>query len=106
MPAGYTGYILAAAANPTPAAFTGDDEGEGDGVGSYPEKVLLPLASFDTMYIWGHDELPAGGGARRVEGGGGGGGGATEAGGAGAGDVVIRGVEEWVGWAEKVSSLS
>jgi ribonuclease H2 subunit C len=45
-------------------------------------KVCSELASFDAITVWGHEQVPE----------------------SASGDGVLRGIEEWVGWAGKINS--
>ena len=54
-----------------------EEEGEEE---QEPTKVVEEIAQFDEMVIWGHEELAADD------------------------DIFVRGVEEWIGFAEAMHS--
>ncbi|MCJ1287725.1 hypothetical protein MMC26_007077 [Xylographa opegraphella] len=70
---------------PTTAKSTvEDDEGEGGDDGEddiEPTKVLEEVATFDEILVWGHEQVP------------------------GEDDVFVRGVQEWLGFAEAMHSV-
>ncbi|KAF8421211.1 ribonuclease H2 non-catalytic subunit-domain-containing protein [Tirmania nivea] len=89
VPEGYTGLVLATIPNPSPPprGNAGEEAGDEDEEEA-PQNVLTPLAQFRNVVVWGHDELPT----------------AVAAGGPG-GDLVMRGVQEWLAWAGMIHGI-
>ena len=58
-----------------------DDEEEGDEDETEPVKMLEEIGSFDEVVVWGHEQVPA------------------------EDDVFVRGMEEWIGFAEAMHSV-
>ena len=73
--------ILPPATPDTPLLPDHEDEDEVHEPGPEPVKVLEGNSTFDHMIVWGHDTLPA------------------------ADDPFVKGVEEWIAFAEAVSLL-
>ncbi len=87
VPRGYTGTVIReAVAEPRDQRRSSEpDAGSREGEGEEEEEVqdemksLESVASFEEMVIWGHEAVPEGD------------------------DAFVKGVEEWVGFAEAVS---
>lgn len=58
----------------------GEDEDE-DEDEAEPVKILEEIGSFDKVMVWGHEQVPAGD------------------------DVFVRGMEEWIGFAEAIHGV-
>ena len=93
LPAGYIGAVLQKTdtlviEKPEPAAVRQeeDDENLMEDITAQPEKietrVMKQQSSFGEIMVWGHEMVPEDG------------------------DVYVKGVQEWIGFAEAVSSCS
>ncbi|KAH8696096.1 ribonuclease H2 non-catalytic subunit-domain-containing protein [Talaromyces proteolyticus] len=80
LPEGYQGVVAVPSDRVLPATKK-DVEGE-DTVASEPVKVLETQSTFDEFIVWGHETLPA------------------------ADDAFVKGVEEWVKFAEVMHDTS
>ena len=95
LPTGYRGLILSSIPNPSPVddGYYGgeyhqyqyhDQDHDQDQVRGQdappPKSALAHLSTFSEMYVYGHDELPEG-------------------------DVVVRGVAEWIEFSERVNGF-
>ncbi|KAF8473457.1 ribonuclease H2 non-catalytic subunit-domain-containing protein [Kalaharituber pfeilii] len=92
VPEGYIGLVLSPTEITLPQTDADADADHSDGAEPESEpgesinagkkkKVLTPLCTFTEMVLWGHDELPSDASA----------------------ESVLRGVEEWVGWARRLN---
>ncbi|TVY25482.1 Uncharacterized protein LHYA1_G005726 [Lachnellula hyalina] len=79
MPKGYRGIVVSSTDRILPA----DGDGDGEGEESPEVKVMEEQAGFRELMIWGHEALPDG-----------------------LADPYVRGVEEWVAFAEQIHLLS
>lgn len=58
-----------------------DDDKDEDEDEAEPVKILEEIGSFDEVMVWGHEQVPAGD------------------------DVFVRGMEEWIGFAEAIHGV-
>lgn len=81
LPAGYKGIVVSSTERILPKKITPEIEDEEDTEEAPEVKIMEEQASFDEIMLWGHEALP------------------DEM-----ADPYVRGVEEWIGFAEQIHS--